>query len=107
MKGYVRDPEFRPMVERTVADGGTGVLVRVRGGSRVRIFTGRLLRPVRWARRVCRWRLVSVEGPLWMSGPARAGFLAGSAVLLEMVREVEGERSLLGASSPVVTVAVR
>ncbi|MGE5829207.1 MAG: methyltransferase domain-containing protein [Micromonosporaceae bacterium] len=54
-------------------------------------------------------RVVAVEGPLWMTGrldevladPAR------TATMLELLRQVEAEPSLLGASAHLLTVARR
>jgi hypothetical protein len=52
-------------------------------------------------------RTVAVEGPVWMTGPRLDEFLADerlTATMLDMLRRVEHEPSLLGASSHLLTV---
>ena len=52
-------------------------------------------------------RRVAVESPLWMNESRLDEMLADSTLLLDMLRRVEEEPSLLGASSHVLTVARR
>jgi hypothetical protein len=52
-------------------------------------------------------RTLAVEGPLWMSGPRLDEFLADpdlTTVMLDMLRRVEAEPSLVGASSHLLTI---
>ncbi len=52
-------------------------------------------------------RTVAVEGPLWMTGPRLTEFLDDpdlTAVMLDMLREVESEPSIFGASSHLLTI---
>ncbi|MBL7257798.1 class I SAM-dependent methyltransferase [Paractinoplanes lichenicola] len=108
VKGFFRDPAFRPIVEQDLAQGR-----HENPGGVPRWFTSAYFhRPDETVGEVAEAglslrRLVSVESPLWMSGAALDGFLQEPALLLEMLREVEEEPSLLGASSHVLTVAVR
>jgi SAM-dependent methyltransferase len=53
-------------------------------------------------------RTLAVEGPLWMTGPRLDEFLADpalTALLLDMLRRVETEPTLAGATSHQLTVA--
>jgi SAM-dependent methyltransferase len=53
-------------------------------------------------------RTVMVEGPVWMTGPGLAEVLADehrTATVMDMLRRIEAEPSLLGASSHLLTVA--
>ncbi|MBM2616127.1 methyltransferase domain-containing protein [Actinoplanes sp. LDG1-06] len=108
VKGFYRDPEFRPVVEQALADGRHS-----NPGGVPRWFTSAYFhRPEETAGEVADAglrlsRVVSVEGPLWMSSSALADFLDEPSLLLEMLRRVEEEPSLLGASSHLLTVAVR
>src|SRR3954468_18516606 len=55
-------------------------------------------------------RTVAVEGPVWMTGPRLTEFLADerlTGIMLDMLRRVEDEPSLLGASSHLLTIAHR
>jgi SAM-dependent methyltransferase len=111
VKGYFTDPRFRPIVERALADG---VHRNPAGGERW--FTSayfhhpdELAGEATEAGLVVR-RLVTVEGPLWMTGPRLAEILASrdlTGLLLDLMRSVEDEPSLLGASSHVLTIAGR
>ena len=108
VKGFFRDPGFGPLVERALAEGRHGNPREV-----PRWFTSAYFhRPeelpveVAEAGLVLR-RLVAVEGPLWMSPAALADFLDDPALLLDRLRAVEDEPSLLGASSHLLTVAAR
>lgn len=111
VKGYFTDARFRPMVERTLAEG-----VHRNIGDTQRWFTSayfhhpdELAGEATEAGLVVR-RRVSVEGPLGMTGARLAEILASpdlTGLLLEMMRSVEDEPSLLGASGHVLTIAVR
>ncbi|WP_018811670.1 class I SAM-dependent methyltransferase [Salinispora pacifica] len=111
VKGYFTDARFRPMVERTLADG-----VHRNIDDTQRWFTSayfhhpdELAGEATEAGLVVR-RRVSVEGPLGMTGARLAEILASpdlTGLLLEMMRSVEDEPSLLGASGHVLTIAVR
>ncbi len=50
-------------------------------------------------------RRIAVESPLWMTGARLDDILADTELLLEMLRRIEEEPSLLGASSHMLTVA--
>jgi len=55
-------------------------------------------------------RRVAVEGPLWLTGGRLDEIFASdelTALLLDMLRRVESEESLLGASSHILAVAGR
>ena len=52
-------------------------------------------------------RTLAVEGPVWMSGPRLDEFLADpdlTTVLLDLLRRVEAEPTLVGASSHLLTI---
>ncbi|MCO8269663.1 class I SAM-dependent methyltransferase [Actinoplanes sp. TRM 88003] len=108
VKGFFGDPAFGPLVERVLAQGRHGNPDEV-----PRWFTSAYFhRPEELAGEVADAglvlrRVVSVEGPLWMSPAALDGFLGDPALLLDRLRVVEEEPSLLGASSHLLTVAVR
>jgi SAM-dependent methyltransferase len=109
VKGYHRDPRFRSMVERALACG-----VHRNDADEVGWFTSAYFHhpdeipaEVTDGGLVLR-RVVAVEGPLWMSGPRLDEILADgrqTEVLLDMVRRVETEPSLLGASSHLLAIA--
>jgi SAM-dependent methyltransferase len=108
VKGFYRDPAFRAVAERDLADGRHG-----NPGDVPRWFTSAYFhRPDEIAGEageaglVVR-RLVAVESPVWMIGAALDEFLDEPSLLLDMVRAVEEEPSLLGASSHLLTVAGR
>ncbi|GID28013.1 class I SAM-dependent methyltransferase [Paractinoplanes brasiliensis] len=108
VKGFFDNPAFRPIVEQDLADG------RHHNPDDVpRWFTSAYFhRPDETAGEVADAgltlrRVVSVESPLWMSPTALENFLDEPTLLLEMLRHVEDEPSLLGASSHLLTVAVR
>lgn len=55
-------------------------------------------------------RLLAVESPLWMIGPRLQEILGDpdrTEQLLTMLRRIEGEPSMIGASSHLLTVARR
>jgi SAM-dependent methyltransferase len=111
IKGYFGDPRFRPIVERALAEG-----VHRNIGSEPGWFTSAYFHhPAQPAAEAAGAglvveRLAAVESPLWMTGPRLDEILADPAMtglLLELLRSVEEEPSLLGASSHMVTVARR
>jgi SAM-dependent methyltransferase len=106
VRDYFRDPRFRPMVERALVDGAHHNL----SAERTWFTTAYFHHPdeivpeatdagLRVERRI------AVESPLWMTGPRLDEILADTTLLLEMLRRVEEEPSLLGASSHILTVA--
>ena len=108
VKGFYRDPGFRSRAEQDLADG------RHENPAGVpRWFTTAYFhRPDEIPAEVAEAglglrRLIGVESPVWMSGAALTGFLDDPALLLDMLRAVEEEPSLLGGSSHLLTVAVR
>ncbi|WP_127501155.1 class I SAM-dependent methyltransferase [Actinoplanes solisilvae] len=108
VKGFYSDPAFRSVAERDLAEGRHS-----NPGNVPRWFTSAYFhRPEEIPAEVADAglvleKLVSVESPVWMSGDALAGFLEEPSLLLDMLRLVEEEPSLLGASSHLLTVAVR
>ena len=110
-KGYFDDPRFRPLVERALADG-----VHAGTGTEGHWFTSAYFHhpdepaaEVRDAGLVLA-RRVAVEGPVWMSAAQVAAMLdrpESTTLLLDMLRAVEEEPSLFGASSHLLTVAHR
>jgi SAM-dependent methyltransferase len=108
VKDFYGDPRFGPLVERALSDG-----VHRNEDAERQWFTSayfhhpdELPGEVADAGLVLRHRL-AVEGPLWMTGPRLDDILAEPGQLLEMMRAVESEPSLLGASSHLLTVATR
>ncbi len=109
VKDYFSDARFRPLVDRVLVDG-----VHHNADASRTWFTSayfhhpdELAGEVTQAGLVVR-RRVAVEGPLWMTGPRLTEILASrelTALLLEMLRGVEDEPSLLGVSSHLLTVA--
>jgi hypothetical protein len=110
VNGHFDDPRFRPMVDRAMADG-----VHRNVTSEARWFTSAYFhRPEEPAAEAVRAgldaRTVVVEGPLWLSGPRLTEILASdelTGLLLEMMRRIEDEPSMLGVGSHLLTVAVR
>ena len=111
VKGYYTDPRFRPLVERALADG-----VHAGTGAEGHWFTSAYFHhpdePVAEAGEagLTVRRRIAVEGPVWMTGPRVSAMLdepASAALTLEMLRAVEEEPSLFGASSHLLTVAHR
>ncbi|MGA8116093.1 MAG: class I SAM-dependent methyltransferase [Actinocatenispora sp.] len=109
VKDFFAEPAYRPMVERTLTDGQHRNL----DGSRNWFTTAYFHHPGELAGEVTdaglTWeRTVSVEGPVWMLGDRLADRLADpdrTELLLDMLRRVEDEPSLLGSSSHLLTVA--
>ncbi|WP_329110643.1 hypothetical protein OG792_16665 [Micromonospora sp. NBC_01699] len=111
MHGYYDDPRFRGLVERVLVGG-----VHSNADPARPFFTSAYFhRPDEVAGEVTDAgllveRLVAVEGPLWQSGSRLDEILADperTELMLEMLRRVEEEPSLLGASSHLLAVARR
>jgi SAM-dependent methyltransferase len=111
VKSYLAEPDYPSMVERALGDG-----VHRNIGARERWFTSAYFhRPEEPAGEAAEAglaavRTVSVEGPVWMTGPRLVEFLADerlTALMLDMLRRVEEEPSLFGASSHLLTIARR
>lgn len=112
VEGFYADPRFRPMVETTLVSG-----VHRNRHSVNRWFTSAYFhRPNEAAREASEAglvveRVVPVEGPLWMLSPAQLDDLLSDEsmirLMLEMLRRLEDEPSLLGASSHQLTIARR
>ncbi|SNT44354.1 Methyltransferase domain-containing protein [Asanoa hainanensis] len=105
------DAAFRPLVEGALSDGMHRPSSPERGWFTSAYFhhPDEPAAEAAEAGLVVRQRL-SVESPLWMIGPRLDELLASAertALLLEMLREIESEPTLLGASSHQLTVAVR
>ncbi|MER7442812.1 class I SAM-dependent methyltransferase [Micromonospora avicenniae] len=106
---YFSDARFRPLVERALADG----VHRNTDADRTWFTSAYFHHPDEPAAEVSEAglilrRRVAVEGPLWMIGARLPEVLADPGrtdLLLEMLRAVEDEPSLLGASSHLLTVA--
>ncbi|MEV6816142.1 class I SAM-dependent methyltransferase [Micromonospora sp. NPDC051296] len=109
VKDYFSDPRFRPLVDRVLVDGVHHNLDASRTWFTSAYFhhPDELAGEASEAGLVVR-RRVAVEGPLWMTGPRLTEILANrhlTGLLLEMLRRIEDEPSLLGASSHLLTVA--
>jgi hypothetical protein len=111
VKGYHAEPEFVSMVDRALADG-----VHRNADARPRWFTSAYFhRPEEPATEAAAAgltgaRTVAVEGPVWMTGTRLTEFLADerlTGIMLDMLRRVEDEPSLFGASSHLLTIAGR
>ncbi|PZG17223.1 class I SAM-dependent methyltransferase [Micromonospora craterilacus] len=110
VKDYFSDPRFRPLVERALVDG----VHHNADAGRTWFTSAYFHRPEDLADELTQAglvvrRQVAVEGPLWMTGPRLTEILASrqlTDLLLEMLRRIEDEPSLLGASSHLLTVAV-
>jgi len=110
-KGYLAEPGFAGLVEGALADG-----VHRNDGNRLRWFTPAYFhRPEEVAGEAAEAgltgvRTVAVEGPVWMTGDRLTDFLATpelTGVLLDMLRRVEDEPSIFGASSHLLAVGHR
>ena len=111
VKGYHAEPEFVSMVDRALADG-----VHRNAAAQPRWFTSAYFhRPEEPATEAAAAgltgaRTVAVEGPVWMTGTRLTEFLADerlTGIMLDMLRRVEDEPSLFGASSHLLTIAGR
>ncbi|MFI6761250.1 class I SAM-dependent methyltransferase [Micromonospora sp. NPDC050417] len=112
--GFFDDPGFRPLVEHVLAGGvHLGGVRRGADPERTWFTSAYFHHPAEVAAEVTEAglvveRIVAVEGPVWQVGPGLGGILADperTALLLEMLRRVESEPSLLGASSHLIAVA--
>ncbi|MET8151778.1 class I SAM-dependent methyltransferase [Actinoplanes sp. NPDC049668] len=110
-KGYFAEPEFVSIVERALRDG-----VHRNDGAVPRWFTSAYFHhPEEPAAEAAEAgltgvRTVAVEGPVWMTGARLTEFLADprlTGIMLDMLRRIEDEPSLLGASSHLLTIATR
>lgn len=109
VNGYFADQRFRLLVERALADG-----VHRNPYPDPRWFTSayfhhpeEIAGEVTDAGLVVR-RRIAVESPLWMIGPRLDEILASehlTGLMLDMMRPVEDEPTLIGASAHVLTVA--
>ncbi|MBF9129610.1 class I SAM-dependent methyltransferase [Plantactinospora sp. S1510] len=111
VKGLFDDPEFRPVVERTLADG-RHLNTRPERNWFTSAYFHHPAEPASEATEagLAVRRVVTVEGPLGFAGGRLNEILADpeqTALLLEMSRRVEAEPSLLGASGHLLTVAWR
>jgi SAM-dependent methyltransferase len=107
-KGMYADPRYRPVVERSLRTGehltepGSGWFT-----------TAYFHRPDEVPAEVADAglvldRIVAVESPLWLAGPQLDDVLAdpqSATALLDLLREVETEPSLVGASSHFLVIA--
>lgn len=110
-KGLFADPRYRPVVERGLADGNHRNPDLATGWFTTAYFhrPEELPDEVRDAGLVLD-RIAAVESPLWLVGPRLEGILADPDDLdraLDLVRVIESEPSLLGASSHLLTIAHR
>jgi SAM-dependent methyltransferase len=112
--GFVRDhfsdPRFRPLVEH-VLDEGTHTHI---AGS-IWFTTAYFHHPDEMPGEVAEaglalQRRIAVEGPVWIAGPRLDEILADpdlTGLLLQMLRRVEEDPTLLGASSHLLTTATK
>jgi SAM-dependent methyltransferase len=108
---YFSDPRFLPMVDRALTDG----VHRNLDDSRTWFTSAYFHHPDEIAGEVrdaglTVHRLISVESPLWMTGTRLDDILGDedrTTLLLDLLRRIEDEASLLGASSHLLTVARR
>ncbi|BCJ34558.1 hypothetical protein Athai_20610 [Actinocatenispora thailandica] len=111
VRGYHGDPRFRAMVDRTLATG----VHRNTGPGRTWFTDAYFHRPDEPAAEAREAglavdRVLAVEGAVWPLGDRLDELLAdpdGAWLVLDQLRKVEAEPSLLGASSHLVTVAHR
>lgn len=111
VKGYVTDPRFRPIVERVLASGRHRNQDAEPGWFTTAYFhhSDEAVGEATEAGLVVE-RVVSVEGPLWMATSHLNEILDDppvTDVLLDMLRTVEEDPSLLGASAHLLTIARR
>jgi SAM-dependent methyltransferase len=105
---HFSDPLFRPIVERALVDG----VHRNVSADRSWFTSAYFHHPDEIAAEVAEAgvaveRLVGVESPLWLTGARLDEILASASLtglLLDLLRRVETEPSLLGASSHLVAV---
>jgi SAM-dependent methyltransferase len=108
---HFSDPRFRPMVERALVDG----VHRNLDAERAWFTSAYFHHPDEIVAEVAAAglsveRVVAVESPLWLTGARLDEILASAPLtelLLELLRRIETEPSLLGASSHLLAVAHR
>ena len=111
VQGFYLDPRFGPIVEGVLAEGAH----RNSPGERAWFTTAYFHHPTEAAGEAIEAglelsRVVAVESPLWMVRPRLDEILADperTASMLAMLRRVEAEPTLLGASSHQLTIAHR
>jgi SAM-dependent methyltransferase len=106
VKGYFADHRFRPLVDRALVNGVHHNLDPSRTWFTTAYFhhPDELVGELADAGLVAE-RRIAVESPLWMAEVRLDSILADLDLLLDMLRRVEEEPSLLGASSHMLTVA--
>jgi SAM-dependent methyltransferase len=111
VKGYFAEPGFAAVVAGALADG-----VHRNDGNEPAWFTRAYfhrpeeLGPEAAEAGLAGVRTVAVEGPLWMTGQRLADTLADpdtTKLMLDMLRRVEHEPSILGASSHLLAIGHR
>jgi SAM-dependent methyltransferase len=111
VKAYFAEPDYVSIVDRALGDG-----VHRNADGQPRWFTSAYFhRPEEPAAEAAEAgltgaRTVGVEGPVWMTGTRLTEFLADerlTGIMLDMLRRVEDEPSLLGASGHLLTIARR
>jgi SAM-dependent methyltransferase len=110
-RGYYADPRFAPIVDRALATGVHRNTEPGRGWFTDAYFH-RPEEPADEAREagLTAERVLAVEGSLWQLGDRLTDLLAdpdGIRLVLDQLRRVEAEPSLLGSSSHLITVAYR
>jgi SAM-dependent methyltransferase len=111
VKGYLAEDDYPEIVRHTLA---TGTHQNV-DGRPVRFTSAYFHQPEELAAEAASAgladvRTVFVEGPVWMTGPRLAEFLADpvlTAAMLDMLREIEDEPSVFGASSHLLAIGRR
>jgi len=110
VKSYLADPDFLDVVRGDLATGEHRNPEHVRGWFTTAYFHHPSEPPAEATEaRLEVERVVAVEGPLWMVSTL-SDFLAGderTRLTLDLLREVESEPSLFGASAHLLTVARR
>lgn len=110
VRGSFSDPRFRPLVENALRGGAHNYVADADWFTTAYFHHPDELAAEATEAGLADPRRVSVESPLWMAGPRVREILADpglTALLLEMLRQIEDEPSLLGASSHLLTIAVK
>ncbi|MEV4352253.1 class I SAM-dependent methyltransferase [Actinoplanes sp. NPDC049596] len=112
VKNYALDPRFRPRIDRVLDDGRQEAVGQLGGGWFTSSYLHHPSEPPAeaLAAGLTVRRVVGLEGPMAMTGPRLHEILADpaeTALMLEMLRTVEEEPSLLGVSNHLLTIAVR
>ncbi|GIH17669.1 class I SAM-dependent methyltransferase [Rugosimonospora africana] len=111
VRGFVREARFRPIIDRVLESGEH----HNTDGDERWFTTAYFHRPEELPDEVADAglvleRVVATESPLWISGEALNDLLdepGGPELVLDMVRQIEDEPSLLGASSHLLAIARR